>query len=144
MLVNRGPEANKLEGGFQNGACQHQCPRGRTSPQNGFHQCLCPQGELKLPLASPGDSPKSAGCSDPGSFQIIASALCPGVCEILCAPFKNRVSIFHSTLALSRVSPAGLQSQMFWGLIFLVQDPQTGEPNVGFRPFAPWRGPLQL
>ena len=26
-----GPEADKLEGGFQNDACQHQCPCGRTT-----------------------------------------------------------------------------------------------------------------
>ena len=29
----------------------------------------------------------------PGSFQITASALGPGACEILCAPFKSGVSI---------------------------------------------------
>ena len=26
-----GPEVHKLEGGFQNGVCQHQCPHGRMS-----------------------------------------------------------------------------------------------------------------
>ena len=26
------------------------------APQNGCHQCLCPQGQLQLPPASPGDS----------------------------------------------------------------------------------------
>ena len=58
------------------------------APQNG-RQCLCPQGELQLPPASLGDSPRSAGRSDPSSFQITASALGPVVCVALCAPFKT-------------------------------------------------------
>ena len=36
-----------------------------------------------------GGSLRSTGGSDPGSFQITASALVPRVCEILCAPFKS-------------------------------------------------------
>ena len=47
------------------------------APQNGCHQCLCPQSELQLPPASLGDSPRLAGGSDPASFQITASALDP-------------------------------------------------------------------
>ena len=64
--------------------------------QNRCCQCLCPQGELQLPPASPGDSPGSAGGADPGSFQITASALDLRAREILCAPFKSGVSISHS------------------------------------------------
>ena len=83
------------------------------APQNGCHQCLCPQSELQSPPVSPGASPTSAGGSDPGSFQITASALGPGVCEILCSHFKSGVSLSHSLLALLKVSPIGLQSQTF-------------------------------
>ena len=114
------------------------------SSQNSNFQCLCPQGELQLLPVSPRDSPRSTGRSDPGSFQIIASVLCPWACEILCAPFKSGVSISHSPLGLPKVSPAGLQSQTFWGLIFLVQVPQAGDHDVGFRCLAPWGEPLQL
>ena len=46
-------------------------------------------------------------------------------------------SVSHSPLGLPKVSLAGLQSQMFWGLLFLVQDPRTGEPSVGLRLIAP-------
>ena len=106
--------------------------------KNGCCQCLCPQGELYLLPVSPGDFPSSAGRSDPGSFQITASAWGPGACEILCAPFKSSVS-----LDLPEVSPTSLQSQMFWGLIFVVH-PCVGEPDVGLRPLAPWGKPLQL
>ena len=54
------------------------------TPHNGCCQCLCPQGELQLPPASPKGSPRSAGRSDPGSFQMTASALVARACEILC------------------------------------------------------------
>ena len=49
------------------------------APQNCCCLCRCPQGELQLPLASLGDSLRSAGGSDLGFFQITASALDPGV-----------------------------------------------------------------
>ena len=91
--------------------------------KNGFCQCLYPQGESQLPPASLGSSPRSASGSDPGSFQITVSALGLGVCEILCAPFKSGVCISYSPLALLKVSFTGLQSQVFWELIFPVQDP---------------------
>ena len=67
-----------------------------------------------------------------------ASALGPRACEILCEPFKSGVSISHSSLGLPKVSPIGLQSQIVWGLDFLVQGLRAREPNVGFRPFSPW------
>ena len=51
-------------------------------PQNGCHQCLCLKEEHQLPPASLKGSPRSAGRSDPGSFQITASALGPRAFEI--------------------------------------------------------------
>ena len=44
--------------------------------QSGYHQ-----GELQL-LLTLGDSPRSASKSDQGLYQIVASALGLGVCEI--------------------------------------------------------------
>ena len=102
--------------------------------QNGDCQRLCPQDELQLPPASLGGSLRSAGGCDPGFFQITASAMGPGMCEILCAPCKSGVSISHSPLALLKLSPAGLQSQTFWGFVFLVQGLCTGYPRVGSDP----------
>ena len=50
------------------------------------HKWLLPvsesQGEMQLPPASLGDSPSSADGSDRGSFQMTASALSLGMCEI--------------------------------------------------------------
>ena len=54
----------------------------------------------------------------------------------LCIPFKSGVFISHNPLSLLKVSPAGLQSQTFWGLALLRQDPRAGEPAVGLRPFS--------
>ena len=53
-------------------------------------------------------------------------------------------SISRSFLGLLKVSPTVLQSQMFWGLVFLMQDPRAGEPNVELRPLAPLGERLQL
>ena len=55
-----------------------------------------------LPLQ---DSPRSTGRSEPGSFQMTASALDPRVCEIVCVPFENGVSISHSLLDLLKLKP---------------------------------------
>ena len=84
------------------------------APKFGCHRCLCPQGEFQLPPASLEGSPISAGGSDPGTFQITASALGPRACEFLCVPFKSGTSISYSLLAL-KLSPTDLQSQTFWG-----------------------------
>ena len=113
------------------------------APKDSCCQCLCPQGELQLPPASLGDSPRSAGRSDPGSYQMFAFALGPKACEILCVPLKSKVSISPSSLGLPKLSPAGLQSQMLWGLVFLVQDPWAGTPDVGLRPLTLVGEPLQ-
>ena len=112
------------------------------APPNGCHQHLCPQKESQLPPASPGGSPRSPG-SDPGCFQSTASGLGLRAYEILHAPFKSRVSVSHSPLALWYVNPAHFQSQTFWGLTFLVQNPQAGEPDVGLWPLALWGEPLR-
>ena len=87
----------------------------------------------------PEDSPRSAGRSDPGSFQIIPSALGTRTYEILHVSFKSRVSVSHrDSSGTPQASPIALQSQMFWELIFLAQDPQVGKPKVEFRSLSPW------
>lgn len=60
---------------------------------------------------------RSADGSDPDFFPIIASTLGPRAREILCVPFRRRVSISHNVLAFLKVSLASLQSQIL-GLIF--------------------------
>lgn len=46
-------------------------------------------------------------------------------------------SVSHSLVAVLKVSPVGLQSQMFWVLILPMEYPQVGEPSVAVRPNAP-------
>ena len=59
-----------------------------------------------------GDSPRPAGRSGPGSYQIIVFVLGPSGHEILCAHFKSEVFISPSPLGLPKLNPTGLQSQM--------------------------------
>ena len=88
--VGPGSSANKPEGGFQSGTCQHPCPCGGTSS---------PKWLLPVSL-SPGWAPvafclsgrlRSAGEAYPSSFQITPSILGPRACEILCVLFKSGV-----------------------------------------------------
>ena len=97
---------------------------------------------IRLPPTSLRGSPRPAGRSGPGSYQITAFAL-GIVYEILFAPFKSDTSISPRPVGLPKLSPTGLQSQMLWGIIFLVQDPQAGEPNVGLRTLTPLGEPLR-
>ena len=82
-------------------------------PQNSCCQCLHPQGESQLPPAFLGDSLRSASGSDPGVFQITASILELGACEVLHMPFKSGVSVSYSPLAFLNTRLAYFQSQMF-------------------------------
>lgn len=86
-----------------------------TSSTKRLPQCLCPRASCSC-LLSPGDSLGSAGRSDPGSFQIPASALGPGAREILCAPFTSGLSISHSPLVVLKVGPTDPQGFLTpWG-----------------------------
>ena len=126
--------AGVLEGGLQNDTCQPRCPHDRRSSPNGCCQHPCTQGESQRPPASFWVSLKSVCGSDPGSFQIIACALGLRGCENLHMPFKNRVSVFFIPLTLLYTRSTGLQSQMFWGLIFPVQDPLLRSLMLGSDP----------
>ena len=74
----------------------------------------------------PASSPRSASGFGPSSFQIMASALGLGACEILCVPFKSRFSISHNPIALPKLSPTSLQNQTFWGLVLRLQSLMWG------------------
>ena len=88
------------------------------------------------PPPPPGDPPRPAGRSGPSSYEVTAFAPGPGAHETLCAPSKSGVSVSPSPVELLQSSPAGLHSQMFWGLLLLMPDPQ---PDVGLRALIPVR-----
>ena len=50
---------------------------------------------------------------------------------------KSDVSIFPSLVELLQSSPAGLQSQILWGLFFLVLDPWAVGADMGLRTLTP-------
>ena len=58
-------------------------------------------------------------------------------------PFKSEVSISPSPVGLLKLSPTGLQGQMPWGLVFLVPDPQAGEPDIALITVTLVGEPLQ-
>ena len=89
------------------------------------HQCPFPHSEPQLTSASPGDPPREAGKSGLGSHRVTAFALGAGVHETLCVASEIGVSVSPSSVGL----PAGLQSQMLWGLLLLLPDPQAGGPQ---------------
>ena len=58
--------------------------------KNGYCQHLCPPPWI-FPLVSPEGSSRSAGGSNSGFFQITASVLGFGACEILFVPFRGNL-----------------------------------------------------
>lgn len=51
--------------------------------------------------------------------------------------FKSGISIFHSLMGHLDINHTGFQSQVFWGLIFLMQVPSIGIPDVGQEALPP-------
>ena len=74
-----------------------------------------------------------ASGSIPDFYQITALDLGPSAHEFCVCPVRVKSFVSPSPVGLSKLSPTDLQSQMFWGLVFPVQDPWAGEPNVGLR-----------
>lgn len=66
---------------------------------------------------------------DPGFFQLAASALGPGACKIFVCALKGWNLCFPPSSMSPKSKPGGLQSQMLWGPISLVQKTQAGEPG---------------
>ena len=64
--VELGPGTNRLQGRLHNGTHQRQCSCGQTRSQRGCGHLPRPQVSSSLP----GDSPRSAGGSGPGSSQV--------------------------------------------------------------------------
>ena len=62
----------------------------------------------------------------------------PSAHESLCAPFKNRVSVFPSSMELLHTSPTGPQCQMFQDSSSQCQIPRRGSPMWGLELSLPW------
>ena len=105
---------------------------------------------FSVPMGSPVASCLSGRLSEvskwiwPGSSQTVASVLGGKACEVLGMPFESRESVSFSSLVFPNTRLSGFQSQVFWGFVFLVQDPQPRELSVGLRPVSPWGGTLKI
>ena len=84
-----------------------------------------------------------AGSSGTGSYQSTAFAQGSRPCEISCSPFNSEISIPPIPVGLPKLSPSGLQNQMLWGLIFLIQEPWAYEPDMVLRTLIPMGEALQ-
>lgn len=91
---------------------------------------MSPGVSLSLPV-SPECSLRSASGSHPGSVQITMSFMGLRMC-VLHTTFENRLSVSYSPLSLLYPSPASLQNQMFWGIIFLA-GPLDWEDQCGVQ-----------
>ena len=56
--------------------------------------------------------------------------------EVSQVPLKSTASVLYSPLAVLNISPTGFQRQTLAGLVFAVQDPQAGGPDVRLRLLA--------
>lgn len=107
---------------------------------NTSQNCCCqyhyPHGELTH--ASPGDPPTLT--SRPGSvfYRINTPFLWVFVCAwFYVYPPKRLHSLFTPCpVEVLQLNLAGLQSQIPWGFLVLLWDPQAGKPDVELRTFT--------
>ena len=134
---------DKVEGRFQNGACQHQCLCGGMSSTKWLLPVF--MSPKYVPVASCLSRTPSKINMWVWPRLLSNYCFCPGSLSVwdFYVPLKSENSISCCLLVLSKGSLIGLQIQIFWQLI-LVQDPWAWEPNVRLRILAPWGEPLQL
>ena len=88
-----------------------------------YHQCPCPHNKPKITCASKEDPLKPTGRSDLGSYAVTAlPSVLVHMRLCVCPPRVESVS--SSPVELLHSSPAGLQSQIPWGLLLLMSDPR--------------------
>ena len=73
-----------------------------------------PRGSYSHPPASPGDPPRPAGKSGPGSYEVTAFALGPSVRETLCVSPKSGVCFPHPVEFLQS-NPAAFKAKYSGG-----------------------------
>ena len=128
---------NSLQREFPNVICQCYCPFGRTNSLKWAPPASMSPGRAPAVSGFSRGSPRTATGSDSGSFQITASVLSAGVCEISCVPCQSRISVSYKLLAFSYSSSEGLPSQVLRLLIFPVKHLQAGELLWGVDPSLP-------
>ena len=103
--------------------------RVEWAPPNCCHLCLCFHGETQLLPASPGVLLISLSGPDTEAFEITASSLKKKKKKLRsCVCLLRVIFVSYSHLDFPNASPDGLHNQIFWGLIYPMQDTQAGEP----------------
>ena len=100
-----------------------------------------PHSEPQPTPTSPGDPTVPAGRSGPGSYGVTALPQVPVHVKPCVRPPRGP-SVSLSPEELLHSSPAGLESQVLWGLHLLMPDPQAGEPDVGLQTLTHMGEPL--
>ena len=126
-------------GGLQEGSCQWVLLRiplpVSLSPQ--WATAAPYTGNLLIPAGRSSQAPKWSLFPIPQPCPTAPRGLtCTRPC--VCSP---RMDILFPPVLWSK--PTGLQSQMFWGLLLLLPEPQAGEPNVWFRSLTLMGEPVQ-
>ena len=105
----------------------HMGSHGRMSSQKQLSQCLClwVSSSCLLPFQETLQDLQVGLTQSPFKWLHLPWIL---ECEILWLLFKSGVSISNRLLCFMKLGLLVLQRQIFWGLVFLVQDPQSGEP----------------
>ena len=120
---------------------------GNISLQEGSHQWVLPRTttvSVFVPAVGHSCPPspqktfqyEQAGLAQSPMRSLLFS-LGPGVQKTLCAPSKSGVSVSSSPVEFLQSNPAGLQSQILWGLPLLLSDSQAEKPDVGLRICTP-------
>ena len=99
-------------------------------------QCLCPTVSL-------GCSPLLQETLQNQQVGLVWAHMRPqliliglGVHKTLYTASKSGVSVAPSPVELPGSNTTGFQSQVLWGFLLLLPDPQAGEPDMGLRTFT--------
>ena len=103
-------------------------------PKNFASNVLPPQG-ASHPIF-PGCPPRTADRSDLDSSGVSALPGRLSAYEMLCVPFKNRVSVSPSPVELLHTNLTGLQCQMLQGLLLPMPNLRVCGPDVGLTPIG--------
>lgn len=96
-------------------------------------QCLCPQGEQLSPPASPRGALRPAERSDHAPVKLLLLPWLLVHMRVCVFPLKVKSLFLLVLWGFCSQDPTGLQSQMLWEIVFLLLNPQAGEPDLGLR-----------
>ena len=133
--VGKPPGTVRLEGGFQNDACQHKCPCGRARfPKCLLSVCLSP-GSIPVASYLSGRLSKISKWVWPRLLSNYYSVLIPEHVEILCVLFKSRVYFLRPSSSPVHKAPTPVfKARHSGGLFSQCRNPSLGSLMWGSNP----------